>query len=66
MLLSFLGGPPTEKMPVVLEQFPDQQKRVYRSDAVGHDAGYVFPVGVSLALDENLVPKCTDLSAVAL
>ena len=63
--LGFLGGLPKETS-VVLHQLPDEQESIDCRDTVGNQAGDVFTLCASFALDEGLVPQSAELRVVLL
>ena len=63
--LGFLGVLPKETS-IVLHQLPDQQESIDCRDTVGNQAGDVFTLSASFALDEGLVPKSCELGVILL
>ena len=55
-----------EKPLVVLHQFPYDQEDVDSRHTVGYQAREILALGVSIALDEGLVPKSGELRIVLL
>ena len=63
--IGFLGGLPKDAS-VVFHQLSDQQEGVDGCDAVGNQAGDVFPLCAIFTFDEGLVPQGAELCAVFL